>query len=297
MQKKEIFAILTNPTRNKIISRLHSATKAAYSDLLDSSGYQQVLSSTGNFNYHLNYLQELHIIYKEGSLYQLTAVGKELAKMNEIITNQSTHIEQIMRGEKMSVFTLAEHFEMQTHIPMLKEKCDFQQQGMDMILDEDKTIGIIPLTKIAEKFVEYELLPIEKWKIQSFIQDDEYREGDEDKDRDERNNKIDRDGNNDGKSDGEKSAFDRRPKKPKVISLLTHTRLQYQLSPKWLGIIQDYLETAYGHAYLYANPTKPSPFLVSSHPITEGSNTEGCLFVIAPAVVDPALRKSIPPKS
>ncbi|MBD3189337.1 MAG: hypothetical protein GF308_01770 [Candidatus Heimdallarchaeota archaeon] len=256
MKKKDLFSMITNPIRNSIIKRLIQAEKAAYSDLLDSTDFQRTLS-TGNFNYHLNYLQENGIISKNGGVYRLTNMGKEVAKFIEEVEQKWTELAKIIRGENMSIFTIAEHFEEETNIRMEKETSKFH--GLEMIMDEKQTIGIIPIKNIPEVFASYTLLATEEFQLTRMTCD----------------NKGD--------------------KKKQTISLLTHPELEYQLSPRWLGIIQHYLDTNYGQSYIYAKTQEPAPFLVSSK-MFKLNNEEGCLFVVAPAVFKKKIRKQISEK-
>ena len=65
MRKSDVFSTVADSTRNKIIRRLDEAGKAAYSDLLDSAEHVRHLTSTGNFNYHLNFLMENSVIIRK----------------------------------------------------------------------------------------------------------------------------------------------------------------------------------------------------------------------------------------
>lgn len=254
MKKKDIFSIITNSIRNSIIKRLIRAEKAAYSDLLDSSDFQRTLS-TGNFNYHLNYLQENEIISKDGGVYRLTNLGKEVAKFVEEVDQKWKELAKKIRGEKMSVFTIAEHFEEETNIPMEKEVTNFH--GLEMIMDDKQTIGIIPIKNTPEPFASYTLFATKEFQLTRM------------------------------------TCNDKEDKKKQTVSLLTHPNLQYQLSPKWLGIIQHYLDTNYGQSYIYAQKQGPAPFLVSSKMFKTNNEEQGCLFVIAPAVFDEKRKKQI----
>ena len=141
MKKKEIFTLVTNPSRNTIIRRLFEAEKAAYSDLLDSAGLIPTLDSTGNFNYHLNFLVENEIIVKSGSIYKLTDKGKEIALFIKDVDQKWLKLERTINGDFMSLISIAEQFEEQTGLKMLKEISDFK--GIDMIMDETRSVGIM----------------------------------------------------------------------------------------------------------------------------------------------------------
>jgi predicted transcriptional regulator len=254
MKKKDVFSMITNPIRNSIMKRLAQAEKAAYSDLLDSTDIQRTLS-TGNFNYHLNYLQENAIIVKNGGVYRLTNKGKEVAKFMEKVEKKWEELKKKIRGDNMSIFAIAEHFEEETNIRMEKEVMKYNE--LEMIMDEKQIIGIMPIKAIPEAFQSYTLIPNEEFQFTQLS--------------------IDKKEN----------------KKKQKISLLTHPKLQYQLSPKWLGIIQHYLETTYGKSYIYAKAQEPTPFLICSKKFERDNDEDGCLFVIAPAVFDEKIRKKI----
>lgn len=151
MRKKDIFSIITNPIRRIIIMRLYEAKKAAYSDLLDSIEHIQHLTSTGNFNYHINFLCEKEIIKKDGIVYKLTKNGIEIARFVIDIDQKWLKLAKILRGEKMSIINLAEKFEAETGVFLEKELTDFK--GTEMIMDENKILGLV--TNISQiKFLE-----------------------------------------------------------------------------------------------------------------------------------------------
>ncbi|NPD87325.1 MAG: hypothetical protein HGN29_01295 [Asgard group archaeon] len=250
MRKKDIFSLITNPTRNIIITRLDEAEKAAYSDLLDSTDYILPLNSTGNFNYHLNFLLKNSIITKEGIVYKLTEKGREISKYLKDIDEKWKELEKILRGGKMSILNIAEQFEEETGIIMDKEVSDFQ--GIEIIMDENKILGIMTLDKEHEILDTYEQLNVTDFKIIRKIG----------------SKKVD--------------------KKNQIISVLHHPEIEYYLSPKLYGIVQDFLERNHGDSLIYANKITPAPFIISSKKI--GEWRENCSFVIAPSIFDKPLK-------
>ena len=163
MRKKEIFSYITNTSRNKIIKRLYDAGKAAYSDLLDTSGLTATLDSTGNFNYHLNFLMKNDVVIKTGSVYKLTKTGKTIALFIIDINQKWKKLEKILNGEKMNLTSIAEQFEEESKVKMLKEISDFK--GIDMIMDETNSIGIFLSSLKPERYKEYKEIFVEDLRI------------------------------------------------------------------------------------------------------------------------------------
>ncbi len=163
LRKKEVFSLVTNPSRNTIIKRLHDAEKAAYSDLLDSAGLVSTLDSTGNFNYHLNFLADNEIIVKTGSVYRLTDKGKEIARFIKDIDQKWLKLEKTINGDLMSLLSLAEQFEENTGLKMLKEISDFK--GIEMVMDETRNIGLIITDQKPTIFKKHSEIDIEKFQL------------------------------------------------------------------------------------------------------------------------------------
>jgi DNA-binding transcriptional ArsR family regulator len=111
LRKEDVFSIAVDPTRNRIIKRLEEAGKAAYSDLLDSVDTVRHLTSTGNFNYHLEFLLKNSVITKDGPVYKLTDKGLEIARFIKDVDQSWSKLEPKLRGENMSIFSCAERFD------------------------------------------------------------------------------------------------------------------------------------------------------------------------------------------
>jgi hypothetical protein len=150
--------------RNRIIKRLEEAGKAAYSDLLDSVDAVRHLTSTGNFNYHLDFLLKNSVITKDGGVYRLTDNGLEIARFIKDVDQSWSKLEPKLRGENMSIFSCAEQFEKETGTKMLRTSTSFH--GMDMISDERRVIGIIAQEDChKEFFASYQPLGVEDFKL------------------------------------------------------------------------------------------------------------------------------------
>jgi hypothetical protein len=141
LRKDDVFSIVVDPIRNKIIRRLEEAGKAAYSDLLDSVDNVRHLTSTGNFNYHLDFLLKNSIIMKDGAVYRLTDNGHEIVRFIKDVDQTWSKLEPKLRGENTTIFSCAERFEKETGTKMLKTSMSFHE--MDLISDEKRVIGII----------------------------------------------------------------------------------------------------------------------------------------------------------
>lgn len=232
-----------NQTRGIIITRLDEADKAAYSDLLDSTEHICPLNSTGNFNYHLNFLLKNTVITKDGIVYKLTDKGKEISKFLKDINEKWEKLEQILRGEKLSILNIAEQFEEETGLDMEREVSDFQ--GIKIIMNKSKVLGVMTLDQEYEILDRYEQLDITDFQ---FVQ------------------------------------LTSKKNQQQKISVLHHPEIEYYMSPKIYGIIQEYLELNFGNVFIYANKTTPTPFIISSTKIGLWENN--CSFVIAPSVFD-----------
>lgn len=252
MKKSDVFSIATNHTRNIIIKRLVEAKKAAYSDLLDSVGHLHTLHSTGNFNYHLNFLLQNSIVEKEGAVYKLTDKGKDVARFVAEIDQKWLKLEKIVRGENLSIINLAEHFENETGLIMEKEILEFQ--GSEMIMDEKKIIGILATFDENKLSKKHSKLPIDEFTIKKLKHEQES-----------------------GVS--------------KSYALLAHPKMEYYLSPKYFGIIQDYVENNFGELEVYAQLEVPAPFIIKAK-----NKSNKCFFVIAPSFIDKKLLEKIPKK-
>ncbi|NPE08213.1 MAG: hypothetical protein GNW80_08025 [Asgard group archaeon] len=241
MKKTEVFSLITNETRNAIIIRLQLAEKAAYSDLLDTVNHIHPLQSTGNLNYHLNFLIKSEVICKVGSIYKLTEKGKEITRFISEIDHIWEKIKKIIRGGNLSTYSFAEHFEDDTGHKMDREMIEFQ--GSEMIMDEGKIFGII--TDFEEKHLskEYVELNIEELKVKKLNHKQES-----------------------GVS--------------KTYVVLAHPKIDYYISPKYYGLIQDYIERNIGVPQLYAQFSKIAPFIIKAK-----NNDKKCYFVLAPSSI------------
>ena len=218
-----MFSIVVDSIRNRIIKRLDEAGKAAYSDLLDSAEHIRHLTSTGNFNYHLNFLLKNSVIVKDGIVYKLTDKGRELARFVKDVDQIWSKLEATLRGEHMSIFSCAEQFEDETGIKMQKATSSFR--GIDLITDEKRVIGIITQEDCSKDFfTPYESLRVEDFNLCLKACEKEGKEG-------------------------------------KVL-VLSHPDLEYHLSPVMLGVVHQYLERNFGEAHILAVKEKPGPFLL-----------------------------------
>ncbi len=154
----------------------------------------------------------------------------------------------MMNDENMTVLNYAEQFEEETGIKMDREVRNFH--GSKMIMNEEQIIGLLLDTHTNE------------FEGQAHMTSDEFS--------------LSRREQTDTKGE------------MKEITLLQHPDLEYELSPKWLGIIQDYLERNLGHTLVYALYDIPAPFLIRT--------SELCVKTNTPSVMDLELRKKIPEK-
>ena len=166
MRKDDVFSIAVDPTRNRIVKRLEEAGKAAYSDLLDSVDNVRHLTSTGDFNYHLDFLLKNLVIKKEGAVYRLTDSGHDIALFIKDVDQSWSKLEPKLRGKNMSIFSCAEQFEKKTGTKMLKASESFH--GMDLISDERRVIGIIAQEDCNKDFFsQYQPLGIEDFALRT----------------------------------------------------------------------------------------------------------------------------------
>ncbi len=255
MKKRDILSLLYNPTRLAILRRLSEAGKAAYSDIMDSVDYIQPLNSTGNLNYHLKFLLKSRVIEKNGAVYRLTDTGNAILHFIDETESRWHDLQRSLSGDTMNIIQCAEQFEEETGVKMEKEPIDFH--GSKMIMDENRIIGLLNIEHPIQMFEKYELLDSEGFTLSRREYIDE--------------NDVSRE-----------------------VTLLCHDDLRYELSPKWFGMVQDFLERNYGRAMIYARLDVPSPFLISSDAI--GTAKTAVSFVVAPAVVDSNLRGMAPKK-
>jgi hypothetical protein len=164
LRKDDAFSIAVDPTRSRIVKRLEEAGKAAYSDLLDSAENVRHLTSTGNFNYHLDFLLKNSVIMKNGAVYRLTDTGHHIAQFLKDVDQSWSRLEPKLRGKNMGIFSCAEQFEKETGTKMLKSTTSFH--GMDMISDEKRVIGIIAQEDCSNGFfASHQPLEIEGFKL------------------------------------------------------------------------------------------------------------------------------------
>ncbi len=223
LRKSEALSIVADPTRNKIIRRLDEAKKAGYSDLLDSAEHVKHLTSTGNFNYHLNFLLENSIIVKDGIVYRLTGKGKEIARFLKDVDQIWNKLEPTIRDEKMSILGWAEKFQEETGIKMQKGASKLHE--IELIPDEKKVIGLFAQEDCKREFFKYyKPLKVEDCKL-SLKPDDEKTE--------------------------------------KCLELVvSHPDLTYYISPQLLGAAFQFLSTHFEDAHVFVVKTKPFPFLL-----------------------------------
>jgi hypothetical protein len=222
LNKHDAFSIIVDPTRNSIVGRLSEAGKAAYSDLLDSAEYVKHLTSTGTFNYHLNFLLANSLVIKDGTVYKLTKKGQDIAEFLKDVEEIWSKLESTLQGERTGILSLAEQFEEETGIRMQKGSSKFH--GMDFITDERKVMGLISQEDCNNKFfAQYVQIAIQDFKLCQ----KECREN--------------------GK---------------KVRELvLGHPKLEYHLSIQMFGVICQFLNDHFDEAHAFAMRKRPYPFL------------------------------------
>lgn len=69
------------------------------------------LTSTGTFNYHLDFLLQNSVIVKGGIVCKLVEKGLEIARFVKDVDQIWNKLELTLRGERMSIFSFAEQFE------------------------------------------------------------------------------------------------------------------------------------------------------------------------------------------
>jgi DNA-binding transcriptional ArsR family regulator len=222
LRKPDVFSVIVDPTRNSIIRRLSEAGKAAYSDLLDSAEYVKHLTSTGNFNYHLNFLLDISVIVKDGTVYKLTERGQEVARFIKDVDKIWSKLESTLRGERTSIFSFAEQFEEETGTKMQKVTTKFH--GIELIVDERKVIGLFAQEDCnKEFFAQYEPITIKDFELC-------LRE------------------------------CEKKRKKIKEL-VVSHPDLEYHLSIQMLGVVFQFLENNFGVVHVFAVKKKQHPFL------------------------------------
>jgi len=223
MRKSDVLSIVADPTRNKIVRRLEEAGKAAYSDLLDSAEHVRHLTSTGNFNYHLNFLLENSVVVKDGIVYKLTEKGREVARFLKDIDQMWNKLESTLRGESISLLSWAEQFEEETRIKMQKATLKFH--GFELISDERRVIGLFAQEDCRKEFFkEYQPLKLEDCNL--------------------------------GIRESEKET-------EKCTELVVgHPDLEYYISPQMLSVVHQFLSNHFKETHVFAVKKKPYPFLL-----------------------------------
>lgn len=243
MKKNEVFSIITNQTRNAIIKRLIDIKKAVYTDLLYTVDHIQPLQSTGNLNYHLNFLLENNVIIKEDSIYKLSDKGKEIARFVTDIDHKWKEITKVIRGDTLSVYNLAEQFEEDTGHKMSKDLNEFM--GSKMIMNETRIFGILAdLDEIVLK-EDYIELQIEELGIT-------------------------------------KLNYKKESGASKTFAVLKHPKIDYFISPRYFGLIQDFGERNFGTVKLFAQKENAAPFIIKVE-----NKLKKSFFVLAPSSIDP----------
>ncbi len=243
VKKKDVFSLLTNQTRNAIITRLLEAKQAAYSDLMDTTNKIYPIQSTGNLNYHLNFLLDNEIIVKDGSVYKLSDKGREITRFITEIDLKWKDIVKILRGDTLSVFNLAEQFEEETGHNMSNVVNEFM--GSKIIMDEKQVFGL--MNEFDEEFLieDYIELEIDGLKIKRLIHEQE-------------------------------SGI------AKTYYVLEHPKINYFLSPKYFGLLQDFSERNFGSIKLFAKQTEIAPFIIKAE-----NKSNSMYFILAPSAIDP----------
>lgn len=255
MRKRDLLTLLTNETRLTIIQRLQEAKKAAYSDLVDSVDTVRRLTSTGNFNYHLKFLMKNGVVVHDGSVYRLSPKGEIVHEFLMDVELKWRELRDSLRGDQMNVYNHAEQFEEETGVKMERESIDFQ--GHEMILDESKTLGLVQLKKNDDIFSSYAHLPLEKFRLS-------------------------------------RRQYVKKNRNEQEVVLLEHPDIEYEISPKWFGLLQAYLEDNYGRVIVFARQDAPAPFIVT--PTSPTEEPQGCSFILAPSVFEPSVREKVPDK-
>jgi len=233
LRKSDVLSIVADQTRNRIVRRLGEAGKAAYSDLLDTTEHVRHLTSTGNFNYHLNFLLENSVITKDGIVYKLTEKGREVAMFLKDVDQLWNKLEPTLRGESMSMFNWVEQFQEETGTKMQKDTLKFH--GMNLVTDERRVIGIIAQEDCSKEFFkEYEPLKLEDCKLCLKKREKES----------EKCNEL----------------------------VVGHPALEYYISPQMLGIVYQFLKNHFNDAQAFAVKKKPFPFLFRAAEMGKGYN-------------------------
>jgi hypothetical protein len=64
----------------------------------------------------------------------------------------------------------------------------------------------------------------------------------------------------------------------KTYAVLEHPKIEYYISPRYFGLIQDFGERNFGFVQLFAIKSKTDPFILKA-----GNKTNTSYFVIAPS--------------
>jgi len=248
LRKRDVLSIVEIPIRSNIIMRLDEAGKAAYSDLLDSTGVIEVLDSRGNFNYHLNFLLENSIVVKEGMIYRLTDKGRAIAQFVKEVNQTWNQIEPKLGGGYVSIVGYAEEFEKETGIKMQKKAAEKKLFGIaEIIMDESLVLGIIPQKDCKGKyFDEFEEIKVEDLELCT------------------------------KEWEWEGKAVRRQ--------IFCHPKLSYGISPFYLGAVMRYVEHFFNRTVQLSvmKQKEPSPILVKAQ--TLGDIYDGPAFFIAPTL-------------
>jgi len=100
---------ISNPTRLAILHSLNNLKSAQYTKLALSVGLNPVRES-GNFNYHIHYLQKLGLIQLEGLRYALTNLGRRVVYFLDSISTEFilTFAQTEKEGENKELFKIKE---------------------------------------------------------------------------------------------------------------------------------------------------------------------------------------------
>jgi hypothetical protein len=222
LNKHDVFSIIVDPIRNSIVGRLSETGKAAYSDLLDSAEHVKHLTSTGTFNYHLNFLIANSLVIKDGTVYKLTRKGQDIAKFLKDAEEIWNELEPTLQGERTGIFSLAKQFEEATGMRMQKGSSKFH--GIDLITDERKVMGLISQEDCDNKFfAQYVQIAIQDFKP------------------------------------CQKECSENGRKVRELV--MGHPDLEYHLSIQMFGVVCQFLNDHFGEAHAFAIRKKPNPFL------------------------------------
>jgi len=230
MRRRTILSIVESPVKSGIIRRLASAGKAAYTDLLETTGIDRQLGGTGAFNYHLRQLERDGVIGKRRGVYRLTGRGRSVAGFLDAFDRIWRDHREGMDIVDMDVFDYAKDFQELTGIVMdLEEEMKGGILGGDRwVLSQDKLVGVA-MEESTEKF-------------------------------------LGAGAKNTVELDVSEMRLEKRRDGAVVLS---HPKLGYQVSPFFLGAAQLYLGARYRDSHVYADPREGRPFIVRAKPFGE----------------------------